>query len=61
MLSSRLVDLLNAPDVKGLIKNAVEQNKSGEYLYKSDVSEREFNVLFEGKDGKLFAVIRPTH
>lgn len=56
--NSRLVDVLNEPGIKNKVKDAVDNNKSGEYVYNSTVSGCSFNVSYEGRAGKLSAVIR---
>ncbi len=57
-LHLRMMETINSVGIKDQIKEVIEQSKTGEHIYKSESSGRSFQVLYEGKDGKLFAVIK---
>ncbi|MDB5284767.1 MAG: sensory transduction histidine kinase [Bacteroidota bacterium] len=57
-LEEGLQFLLNSDGVKDKIKDAIEKNTTGEYLFKRKGDDNQYKLLFEGKNGKLSGVIQ---
>jgi DNA-binding response OmpR family regulator len=45
-------------ELKNKIRDVIQQSKTGEFVFKRKDSGKEYKLLFEGKNGKMFGVIQ---
>lgn len=57
-LDEGLQSLMGGDELKTKIREAVQNSKSGEHIFKRKDSDKEYKLLFEGKNGKMFGVIQ---
>ncbi len=58
-LDEGLGQLVGGEELKDKIKSAIEKNLTGEHTFKRKDTNKEFKILFEGKNGKLYGIIQP--